>query len=154
LEYISPNFSKQKRSKHLFALDTVELVTKPLGPQFAKVFQEIRNTISLIAPLETRIRECVMAALREKGIDYIKYLMTVEKSTRVIVTNSGMLGLAPSVSKPGDVVAIVKGARAPFILRSNERGGCQYKIVGQAYIRGMMFGEVLEITDFKEIEII
>jgi hypothetical protein len=63
-----------------------------------------------VAPLKIRIRECVMTALRGKGIDYVKYLTTFEKSTRIIMTNGGRLGLAPSVSKPGDVVAIIKGA--------------------------------------------
>jgi len=51
----------------------------------------------------------VMTALRGKGIDYVKYLTTFEKSTRIIMTDGGRLGLAPSVSKPGDVVAIIKG---------------------------------------------
>ena len=96
----------------------------------------------------------VMTALRGKGIDYVKYLTTFEKSTRTTMTDGGRLGLAPSVSKPGDVVAIIKGARAPFILRPNQCGFV-YKIIGQVYIRSLMFGEALETKDFnfKEIEI-
>jgi hypothetical protein len=44
-------------------------------------------------------------------------------------------------------VSIVEGARAPFILRQCGDGN-RYKIVGQAYIRDIMFGEALELQDF------
>jgi hypothetical protein len=95
-----------------------------------------------------------MTALREKGLDYIKYLTTIERSTRIIMTSDGRLGLAPSVSEPGDIVAIIKGARAPSLLRPREHS-CQYRIIGQVYVRGLMFGEALKKQNFgfKDIEI-
>jgi hypothetical protein len=154
IELLSQSPSKLKRTDSLFTLDCIELASKHVGPEIAKKFRELRNTMFWFDPLENRIRECVMTALREKGIDYVKYLTAFEKSTRIIVTDGGRLGLAPSMSKPGDVVAIIKGARAPFILRPNQCGSV-FKIVGQVYIRGLMFGEALETKgfNFKDIEI-
>lgn len=94
-----------------------------------------------------KIKEKVIAALREKGMEYVKHLSTIDTSIRIVVTGNGSLGLALSLSVVGDIVALVRGGRAPFIMR---RCGLsrRYKIVGQAYIRGVMFGEALERQDF------
>lgn len=59
---------------------------------------------------------------------------------RLIVTDSGHVGLGPQVTEPGDVVCILKGAIMPLLLRP-EADGDSFKLVGEAYIQGMMFGE-------------
>lgn len=94
------------------------------------------------------MHETIIRAVREKGIDYVKYLSTIDKSTRIIVTRKGRLGLAPSVSQPGDVVAIIQGARAPFVLRQCDDRR-RFHIVGQAYVRNLMSGEALERRGFS-----
>jgi len=58
----------------------------------------------------------------------------------LFITNDGRLGLAPSSTRAGDVVAFVRNARVPFVLRP--AGDGRYYFVGEAYVRGLMHGEV------------
>ena len=91
--------------------------------------------------------------LMTESVDYLKYLDHIEESARVVLTERGKLGLAPSRTEDGDAVGIIQGARAPLILR--EVGRKRFQNVGQAYIRGIMFGEALEREGFfEEIEVV
>lgn len=42
--------------------------------------------------------------------------------------------------RPGDVCHVFQGARVPFILREAEEQ--MYKLVGEAYLHGIMNGEL------------
>jgi len=57
-----------------------------------------------------------------------------------IVTEKGRFGLAPRSAIPGDDVVFVRNARVPFIIRKVEGGN--YEHVGEAYIHGLMHGEL------------
>jgi hypothetical protein len=51
------------------------------------------------------------------------------------------LGLAPSNANVGDVIALLEGGSVPYILRLSEtEAGC-YKLIGDAYVHGIMDGE-------------
>jgi hypothetical protein len=54
------------------------------------------------------------------------------------LTEKGMMGLLPFAAKVGDSVGVFAGCRIPYILRASED---EYKIVGDAYLHGMMDGE-------------
>jgi hypothetical protein len=67
----------------------------------------------------------------------------------------GYLGMAPRFSRPGDVVAIVKGCNVPLILRKHED---HYIIIGTSNIPGLMEGEAKELCEsgrarFEDIQI-
>jgi hypothetical protein len=59
---------------------------------------------------------------------------------KLFSTGNGFLGLGPRVLKEGDVCCILFGAPVPFVLR---RVGDQYKLVGEAYVHGVMKGEAV-----------
>lgn len=59
---------------------------------------------------------------------------------KVFSTKSGRLGLGPSGLKEGDICCVLFGASVPFILRPI---GSVYKLVGEAYIFGVMKGEAV-----------
>lgn len=73
-------------------------------------------------------------------------------STRPIITEKGRLSLAPFLTEKGDVVCVIHGAKAPFVLRPCEDG--TYRIVGEAYVRDIMFGEALKEDDCPVAEIL
>ena len=65
-------------------------------------------------------------------------------------TNSGLIGVFPSrgltapnalSSEPGDLLAIFKGGARPFVLR---RQGERFRLIGDAYIHGIMHGAAFE----------
>ncbi|KAK2023105.1 HET-domain-containing protein [Colletotrichum zoysiae] len=62
---------------------------------------------------------------------------------RFFVGERGYWGLGPSLMRKGDVCAILFGADVPIILRPCGRRG-QYRLVGQAYMNGAMYGEIVE----------
>jgi hypothetical protein len=57
------------------------------------------------------------------------------------VTKKGHLGLGLDHVEPGDGVAVLIGCQVPFVLRKSVGG--RYKIVGEAYVDGIMDGEAV-----------
>ena len=66
---------------------------------------------------------------------------------RFCSTKAGRMGLAPGVALEGDLIAVVLGADAPFVLRSAEMES--YILVGDYYVEGFMNGEALEGVDAR-----
>ncbi|KAK3066424.1 hypothetical protein LTR53_017234 [Teratosphaeriaceae sp. CCFEE 6253] len=63
------------------------------------------------------------------------------------VTANGEPGLGPLVMQPGDVVAVLRSASVPYILRPLNNG--QHQLVGAAYVCSMMWGELVEECQAK-----
>ncbi|KAI1742790.1 heterokaryon incompatibility protein-domain-containing protein [Xylaria scruposa] len=59
-------------------------------------------------------------------------------------------GLAPQGSKVSDIVCILLGCSVPVVL-SKDRGQL-YKVVGEAYVHGMMDGEAMDIVPLKDVD--
>jgi hypothetical protein len=58
-----------------------------------------------------------------------------------VVSSRGYLGVASQNTEVGDHIAILLGAAKPYILRTN--GLNHYELVGEAYVHGIMDGEVM-----------
>ncbi|RYP57205.1 hypothetical protein DL769_009630 [Monosporascus sp. CRB-8-3] len=61
---------------------------------------------------------------------------------RPFVTGDGRPGLALADTRPGDQICVLNGASVPFVIRPNSKG--EFRLVGEAYIYGLMDGEALE----------
>jgi hypothetical protein len=61
-------------------------------------------------------------------------------------TNTGMIGLGNRDIRVGDCICILGGGNMPFILRQVEGhgGDIAYQYIGQAYVHGIMDGEIME----------
>lgn len=70
------------------------------------------------------------------------------KGRSFFVTEKGYFGLGPHILRRGDVCHILKGARVPFMLRKADEGA--YKLVGEAYVHGIMNGELVVNPDDEE----
>jgi len=72
---------------------------------------------------------------------------------RVVVTNTGFLGLAHHSVRKDDLICILHGSNVPMVLRMTTKAGnvlardVNYKMIGQAYVEGIMDGQVV---DWKE----
>jgi hypothetical protein len=82
-----------------------------------------------------------------EGVKYLRFLERIDENSRIIFTKAGTLGLAPSETRTGDAVIVLQGARAPFIFREDRSG--RFENIGQAYVRGIMFGEALLNMEFS-----
>ncbi|KAI4592946.1 hypothetical protein KJ359_010198 [Pestalotiopsis sp. 9143b] len=74
-------------------------------------------------------------------------LRTFIINQRFFVTTEGYLGMGPQMMGPGDEVWILFGGSVPFILRPTNTSSSEierkYTLVGQAYVHGIMYGEVV-----------
>ncbi|KAK4696274.1 hypothetical protein P7C71_g1628, partial [Lecanoromycetidae sp. Uapishka_2] len=60
----------------------------------------------------------------------------------IFISQQGYLGLGPIEMQRGDTISIFLGAKTPSIIRSGKDG--MYQLVGEAYIHGMMDGQMME----------
>lgn len=61
---------------------------------------------------------------------------------KYVVSKEGILGLGPVATSPSGLIAIMDGLEFPFLLRPDRER--LYRIVGQAYVHGVMDGEFME----------
>jgi len=56
------------------------------------------------------------------------------KHQRFVILQRGYFGVAPNITRQGDVCAIISGTCVPFILRKISGRKDQYKILGSAFV--------------------
>ncbi|KAA8617557.1 hypothetical protein PtrSN002B_005790 [Pyrenophora tritici-repentis] len=68
------------------------------------------------------------------------------------ITKKGHLVLGYEGTKRGDVVALISGSQVPFIFRPQDSG--RYRIIGEAYVDGIMDGEAWDSAKIGRIELV
>lgn len=69
---------------------------------------------------------------------------------RPCTTKNGLVGLAPPDSVPGDRLALLQAGRVPVVLRQDVDG---YRLIGEAYVHGAMYGEMFDDQKVAKIKI-
>jgi hypothetical protein len=80
--------------------------------------------------------------LQETQLQYQDVVLRSSSSMNFCSTSSGKIGWIPRAAQVGDKICIFSGGPAPFVIREEE-GGC-WKLIGDAYIHGIMYGEATE----------
>ncbi|KAK3714255.1 hypothetical protein LTR37_007841 [Vermiconidia calcicola] len=80
----------------------------------------------------------------EQRFGVVEYLKDMDSSRNRMpfVSASGRIGLGPTEIEPGDKIFIILGHKVPIILR--DAGNGELRIVGDAYVYGLMDGEAME----------
>lgn len=85
---------------------------------------------------------------------------------KLCTTKLGYIGFVPPLVAKDDVICLIQGAQVPFVLRSAQGSGSgsvnisvrQYQLVGEAYVHGIMDGELIgreyEELKMEDLEII
>ncbi|CAG8040268.1 unnamed protein product [Penicillium salamii] len=68
---------------------------------------------------------------------------------RLLWTEREYLGLAPPGAKKGDHVVVLEGSRVPFVLRKVDGGF--WKVIGECYVHGIMYGEAFDAQKCEDI---
>jgi hypothetical protein len=93
-------------------------------------------------------------AERRQLQNFEMYMRKATDGRRLFCTEAGRLGLGPrSVGVDAQCTGeiwILEGTRVPFILRWDKEN--QYRIIGEAYVHGVMYGE--ETGETKEIRLV
>jgi hypothetical protein len=66
------------------------------------------------------------------------------RERRLAYTTESRLALVPLVAEVGDIFCVIQGMDVPVVLRKTRSG--RYKFVGEAYVQGVMEGELMEST--------
>lgn len=66
--------------------------------------------------------------------------------------SSGAVGLFPGATRPGDCVALLQGGKVAFILRANKSDNA-FRLIGEAYVHGIMEGEAWEASRCESISL-
>ncbi|RKU47799.1 hypothetical protein DL546_007221 [Coniochaeta pulveracea] len=94
-------------------------------------------------------------------LDILTRLRATLQNRTFLITKGGLMGLGPKFTRPGDIVAILSGARVPIILRGTGRSkklwelgvGTRliqdYTVVGDSYVHGIMNGEAVRDVDWE-----
>ncbi|KAF5968835.1 heterokaryon incompatibility protein [Fusarium bulbicola] len=72
---------------------------------------------------------------------YASALMRMH-TRRAFMTSTGFVGVGPLDMQPGDEVCILLGGKVTYLLRA--QGGESYTLVGEAYVHGIMHGELFK----------
>jgi hypothetical protein len=93
----------------------------------------------------------IFAEVGHGAFEFRQRMFRVVGGRCLLVTETGELGLGPISTQSGDVVAFIRNTKVPFILRKAQAG--RYTLVGEAYIHGFMYGEILREgpPEFQEI---
>lgn len=77
------------------------------------------------------------------------------RSKTFFVTRTGYMGTGPASIREGDEVVIVSGLQTPLAMRKAEEGQC-YRLMGPAFVQGMMGGELWEMIrdNLEELTIV
>ena len=91
-------------------------------------------------------------------ISYYQLLNKACHGQRFFILDDGSFGLCPPETQQGDFVFLLFGGKVPFVLRRNPRsknsaerdGICEYNLVGDCYVDGIMHGEAMKRLDLED----
>jgi hypothetical protein len=91
----------------------------------------------------------------------LRQVMAASAGKRIALSKKGQFCLVPACSQIGDRITVLLGANVPYILRPAYEnpaevvleGRLKGRLIGDAYVHGIMDGEALQFKDFKETEI-
>jgi hypothetical protein len=130
--------------------DSVETLVENDPHHFQK-FNTYRRVKALSGQSKDGLRDGDVAV----ADDYMTGLNEVAARQAFIATREGRIGLGPRITEVGDEIWLPIGAHMPFVLRP--LGEKNFKILGLAYLHGMMHGEAVAghaEVDFEDILLI
>ncbi|KLU88500.1 hypothetical protein MAPG_07485 [Magnaporthiopsis poae ATCC 64411] len=119
---------------------------------------DVPSVLEALGRLQQRINSLPLAALPGIHADGIENAQALEYAVadldrhtrwmwqfrRFFVTADRRFGIGPRSLEPGDEIWLLEGGRTPFLLRRRHRddGGGHYRLVGEVFVHGVMYGEV------------
>ena len=98
----------------------------------------------------TALGQTTADSFQENSTSYIAALKGTLHGWRFVVTKRGYVGVVPNMAQIGDVIAILKGGRVPFILKESVTRPGAFRLVGGCYVHCMMNGEGLLLPGVAE----
>jgi hypothetical protein len=100
--------------------------------------RDLRSELEAFVANQT-VAESIQKAVKSAHGRLLMDYMRISAERSPFVTKKGHPGLSSQHIERGDIIALVRGAEVPFILRNHPDG--KYTIVSEAYVDGIMDGE-------------
>lgn len=133
---------------------------RPADVKFKEVFRDWLRNLDLVAV--ARDRSHYNQLWKEYALETLEAQITYQTSVleacfgrRIAITASGRLCVVPPLTKVGDSVIIPSGSQTPFLIRQldGKVEDRSFELVGEAWVEGVMHGEVIGTTDEESIRI-
>ncbi|SPO07046.1 uncharacterized protein DNG_09740 [Cephalotrichum gorgonifer] len=107
------------------------------SPYFARATERSKEQYEILAagPLDSDGME--------KTYSY-QNVMGYTPGARPILSEGRYVGLGPSEAEPGDIIVLVWGGTTPYVLRPAPAADGQYLLIGEAFLQGIMDGEMMQ----------
>lgn len=98
-----------------------------------------------------------MKCFRDKSHPVFMFMVNLSftRDHQMVNTNNGRFGFSCTGVQPGDVVCVFNDSVSPFVVRRVDEveGRARWKLVGDAYVHGLMHGEA-DISKMEEEDIL
>jgi len=112
-------------------------------------FVERYNTFASLLAAATNTKQAIDGSSLDRATaDFIDVVHNVTRRRRFFSTVGGRIGIGPSSTEPGDEVRVVFFLPTPYLMRLATKKEGRYRLVGETYVHGFMYGEAIEM--FKE----
>ena len=123
---------------HLKSRAAEEETTRELVAYKHALFTEHRLPLTTMELTETS------TDLEARVARFVQAMFAICDNRRFFCTACGRIGLGPQTLQSGDVVAVLYGSLAPFVLRPlGSANNSEYALIGQCYLHGIMDGEAV-----------
>lgn len=89
--------------------------------------------------------------ISNNALRYIKVLERITKRRTFFVTRDRRIGIGPIDTVVGDKLVVIFYTPTPYLIRQNA-GRTTFKMIGEAFVHGLMYGEVLDILDREQVQ--
>jgi starch phosphorylase len=124
---------RMRRHKLLFIMLPFSL--PPLIQFISKTYDAARDLV-LSTIRQNYLQQSAQVQIEQRDFENANGQWT--QGRQFAVTASGLMGWVPVAARVGDNIGLFAGCRVPFVMRAFQEG---YKIVGDAYVHGVMDGE-------------
>jgi Heterokaryon incompatibility protein (HET) len=145
-EWRIPVWDHQVKEEKKFGLERATNVTfsryLTLFPLF-EAYERLKNMRSTNAVSE--VENIAQLTKWHRNPEMLKYMTCVTGGlpARPFITKKGYIGLAPTTIQEDDVVVVCYGSHVPWILRRRDGMADGFIFVGEAFVYGIMDGELL-----------
>ena len=137
---------------------TASLTHRGSGPALSATLvrvndEELDEFFAALDVAVTEMRSFNIYGVDKKALKLIGLVREVTRTRRFFVTADRYMGLAPSVAREGDRVAVIYGCSTPFLIRESSDFEARWRLVGECYVYGLMDGEAIKMDDVPVEEI-
>lgn len=85
--------------------------------------------------------------------DMLATLLSTTKLRALCLTKGDRLALVPATSQAGDKVCMLLGGQVLYILRPKGSSSARYEYIGEAYVHGIMDGEISKMVGVGQLSV-